>query len=101
MSDLKEQFEQELKKVEAKTILSPEYKKKKLLVYCIRTIIAVVIFYFLWDHEWIKWALWLYIPLNLFSLLSIFGWNYLLNKKLDKARAKISELDNLDLDEEE
>ena len=88
MDDLKE----EIKELSKDSILSKEYRNKKLITYLIRTIIFAVIIYFLWDYDWIKWVLYIYIPLNLISLLSIFGWNFLLNKRLAKTKQKLDML---------
>jgi putative flippase GtrA len=96
MEDLKE----ELEKLSQDPILSKEFRKKKLIIYLVRTLIAIVIIYFLWDYDWIKWVLYLYIPLNLISLVSIFGWNFLLNKKLKKSQEQLNEVMN-SFDEEE
>ena len=100
MSDLKKQFEEELKSIEKDTVLSPAYRRKKLIIYTIRTSIAIVLFYLLWKNEWAKWLLILYIPLNLISLISIFGWNYFLSKKIEKTKQSIEELDEYISEEE-
>lgn len=96
MEDLKE----ELEKLSQDPILSKEFRNKKFIIYLVRTLISVVIIYFLWDYEWIKWVLYLYIPLNLISLVSIFGWNFFLNKKLKKSQEQLNEVIN-SFDEEE
>jgi hypothetical protein len=96
MEDLKNEME-ELSK---NPILSKAYRNKKLLLYAIRTIIAIVIIYFLWDYSWVKWVLYIYIPLNLISLLSILGWNIFLNKRIKKSQQCIDDIIN-SIDEEE
>lgn len=101
MENFKQQFEDELKKAKENTVLSPEYKRKKLIIYLVRTAISFVLFYMFWEHNWVRWFLILYIPLNLFSLVSIFGWTYFLNKKINQTRKKIDELDEFKEDHEE
>lgn len=101
MEDFKQQFEEELNKAQENTVLSPKYKRKKLMIYVIRTTISIVLFYMFWEYNWVRWFLVLYIPLNLFSLVSIFGWTYFLNKKINQTREKIEELDELTEDFEE
>ena len=100
MSDFKERFEDEMLQAQQETFMSPEYRRKKLMMYLIRTLIAVAIFYFLWDQSWIKWALYVYIPLNLLSLLSILLWPYIIKRKMQRTRQRIEELEALS-DEEE
>nr|WP_321234708.1 hypothetical protein [uncultured Psychroserpens sp.] len=101
MEDFKQQFEDELKTARENTVLSPEYRRKKLIMYVIRTIIAIVLFYIFWEHQWVKWLLYVYIPLNLIFLVSIFGMPYFLNKKINKTKEQIDELDDLSEDWEE
>lgn len=101
MEDFKQQFEKELKEAQDSPVLSPEFRRKKLMMYLIRTVIAVVLFFVFWDYEWVKWFLYVYIPLNLISLFSIFVVPYFLNKKMSKTQEKIDELDGLVKDSEE
>jgi len=100
MEEFKQQFEDELKKAQENTVLSPEYRRKKLIMYAIRTLIAIILFYVFWEYKWVKWLLYIYVPLNLIFLFSIFGMPYFLNKKMEKTRKQIDELDEL-LDQSE
>lgn len=84
-------FEEELEKIKSNTVLSPEYKRKKLILWFIRTLIAVCLYFFSWKYTWVRWSLIVYIPLNLISLISIFGWNIFLNKKINTTRNVIIE----------
>ncbi len=96
-----EDLRKELQQLSKDPILSKKYRNKKLFSYLIRTLIAVVIIYFLWDYKWIKWVLYIYIPINLISLISIFGWNIFLNKRIEKSQLKIEEvLSTIDEEEE-
>lgn len=88
---LREEFEKEIEEIQQKEIFSPEYKKKKLIIWVVRTILTIVIYYFLWHYEWVRWTLILYIPLALLSLFSILGANYFMNKKIEKTRQKIED----------
>lgn len=88
---LREEFEKEIEEIQQKEIFSPEYRKKKLIIWTIRTIIAIVLYYFLWDYTWVRWSLIIYVPLAILSLFSILGANYLMNKKIEKTRQKIED----------
>ncbi|MGV6831936.1 MAG: hypothetical protein ACWA5P_10325 [bacterium] len=101
MQNSSDDFKKQLEEIQEKSVLSSKYRTKKLIIYLVRTLIAVLIFYFLWDKSWIKWALYIYIPLNLFSLVSIFGWTYFLKKQVNNTKEKLAELDELLLEEEE
>jgi hypothetical protein len=62
-------------------------------MWAIRTVIAVVIYYFLWDVKWVRWSLWLYVPLNLFLPISLLGGNYFLNKKIERVSKRVDEME--------
>ncbi|MFK7783346.1 hypothetical protein [Psychroserpens sp.] len=96
MEDLKEQFENEMEKVQQDNVLSPEYRRKKLIMYVIRTVIAIVLFYVFWEHQWAKWMLYVYIPLNLIFLVSIFVMPYFLKRKIKSTQQIIDELDQFE-----
>lgn len=99
--DLKEEFEDQAGEIMKDEIFSPELRKKLVRKWAVRTLIALVIYIAFWNVEWIRWTLWFYIPLNLFSLLGIFAWPYFLKRKMERTRRKIDELDNIyeDVDE--
>lgn len=97
---LKEAFENELENIKSETVLSPAYRRKKTIIWAIRTLIAIVLFVIFWKHTWVRWFLIAYIPLNLFSLFSIYGSKALMNKKIEKTRRKIEEAEQL-MDEQD
>lgn len=90
----------EIEELSNSPVLSKTYRNKKLLLYVIRTLIAVIAIYLLWDYSWVKWLLYIYIPLNLISLASILGWNIFLNKRIKKSQERIDDIIN-SIDEEE
>ncbi len=94
MSDkaLSEEFEKELSKLKNNEVFSIEHRKKKIITYAIRTVIAIILYIIFWKHQWIRWSLFLFLPLNLFFLLSIFGWSYFLNRKIESTKNKIKYL---------
>jgi len=84
------EIKKEIAKLEKKDLFSEKFKKKKLLTYTIRTSIAITLYIIFWSYQWIKWSLLIYIPLNLFSLFSIFGWKFLINRKIQRLKNKIN-----------
>jgi len=89
---MKKALQKELEEARGQDFMSPAYRKKKLAMWAIRTALAVVMYYFLWDVKWVRWSLWLYVPLNLFLPISLLGGNYFLNKKLEKVDRMVEEL---------
>ena len=96
--DFRQEFEREVEKAKQNSMLSPEYRRRKFVMYLIRTTIAGLLFYIFWEHKWVRWALIAYIPLNLMALFSIFGAPYFLNRKIEKTREYIDELEALEED---
>lgn len=92
---LSEHFEEELAEIEQSEIFDAAYRRKKLIIYGVRTFIAILLYGSFWEHEWVRWTLLFYIPLNLFGLLSIFIPNLFLRKKIERTRKKIQEAEDL------
>ncbi len=90
-SSLTENFKSELEKVTSNTILDPKFKKKKLLLWAIRTMITIILYVIFWKYDWIKWTLMFSIPLSLFSLFTIIALPYFLNRKINLTKKKIVE----------
>jgi len=91
----KEIFDKELEKLKPNTVLSPEYRRKKAILWAIRTTLAVGLIILLWEYKWVRWSLVFYVPLNLFSLVSIFGWNIFLKKKIERTNKTIEEAEKM------
>ena len=92
---LSENFKNELDTISNNTILDPSYRKKKLILWTIRTTITVMLYVIFWKHSWVKWTLLLTVPLNLFSLFTIVGSPYLLKRKIERTKEKVSEADKI------
>lgn len=80
------EFENSIKNV---GILNSEYRKKKLIFWTIRAILSVVLYILFWKYIWVRYTLFITVPLSLFSLYSITLMPYFLNKKIEKTRQKI------------
>lgn len=86
---MKEHFEKELDEAAQGALLSKAERRKKLIIYVIRTSIAAILYYLLWKHYWVRMSLWLYLPLNLLGLLTITLMPMILQKKMERTRALI------------
>jgi hypothetical protein len=84
--ELKQQFEEEMAKAASNPIFSPADQRKKFVIYMVRTAIAAGLIVYFWEYQWVRWALYIYIPLNLISLGSIFIWPYFLKKKIERTK---------------
>lgn len=98
---MRDHFEKELQEASNGAILSGSERKKKLIIYLIRTTLAVVLYFLLWKHYWVRMSLWLYIPLNLLGLLTITLMPMILQRKVDKTRALMDQFPGENSDEEE
>ena len=90
----REKFERELEKVRGETLFSRAYQRKKLIFWGIRTLLIVILYVVLWRYQWIRWSLIAYIPLNLYGLFSIYGWPFLISRKINKTQEKIEEVEH-------
>lgn len=90
-----ESFEKELEAISSNAILDPVYRKKKLILWSIRAVIAIILYIIFWKHNWIKWSLIVTVPISLFSLFTIIGSPYFLKKKIEKAKRKIEEVEKI------
>lgn len=88
MAELHQELEEQLKGNE---ILNPEYRRKKLRMYGIRTLLSAGLYWFFWEVSWVPFTLWFYVPLNLFGLGMIWLMPEILKRKIQKAHTKIDE----------
>ncbi|HOX83191.1 MAG TPA: hypothetical protein PLJ60_19735 [Chryseolinea sp.] len=92
---LNENFKNELETISKNTILDPGYRRKKLMLWFIRTSITVVLYLLFWKHSWVKWTLLLTIPLSIFSFFTIVGSPYLLKRKIEGTKQKLTAADKI------
>ncbi len=92
---LQESFETELADVSKHTVLSPHYRKKKLIFWALRTVILMLLYVIFWKHDWVRKSLYFTIPLTLLSLSTIIAMPYLIRKKIQKTERKVREADQL------
>ena len=92
---MSDSFKRELDAVAANTILDPAYRKKKLVLWSIRTSIMFVLYLIFWKYNWVKWSLAVTIPLSLFSLFAIVVFPYFLKRKIERTERKIAETEKL------
>ena len=91
MEEYKNRLRQEIEDLSQKERLSADYRKKKLIIWFVRTILSVILYILFWKYEWVRWTLVLYIPLSLFNLVMLLQYNKMLDKKLDKIRSQINQ----------
>jgi len=85
----KETYKEETTAYENQIILSAAFKRKKIIAWLIRTIIAAILFIIFWEYTWVRWVLVFYIPLNIFSLYAIYKFDNTVNTKMNEVMAKI------------
>lgn len=85
----KEEFKREIDDFYSDNQMPKQYRRKKLVIWFVRTTLTAIIYIIFWKYEWIRWTLLLYVPLSLFNLLTPLGWNFLLRKKTNALKRKI------------
>lgn len=91
--DLRKKFRQELEEVTAGSVLNPSVRKRKLILWFIRNIILAILYIVFWKYEWVRWSLWITVPLSFLSLVLIPAWNYLLRYRMNKVNRAIDEME--------
>jgi hypothetical protein len=89
---LKRKLESELAELRSFDVLDPFFRKKKILIWFIRTNIAFFIYMMLWDYYWIRWTLLVYVPMNLASIASLFLARYFLSRKISSLEIRLRRL---------
>lgn len=85
----KDELKKEADELYTMHALTKAYRKRKLIAWGLRTILTIVIYIICWEYEWIRWTLIAYIPLSLFNLLVLLGWNPLLKRKLRQIKERV------------
>lgn len=52
----------------------------------IRWGITLIVYIALWNNEWVRWSLWVTIPLIILNILSMVLLPYFIQRKLNKVR---------------
>jgi hypothetical protein len=92
---ISEGFKRELEQASTNTILDPEYKKKKLVLWAIRNAFSVVFYVVFWKYSsWLRVSLYLTLPLSLLSLFAILAMPYILKRKIARAKLRILETES-------
>ena len=89
MEDYKKDLREEIEEFSNHERLTSAYRKKKLIIWTVRTSLSVVLYFIFWKYEWVRRTLILYVPLSLFNLVMILGFNFILDKKVNKLKSRI------------
>ena len=73
-------------------ILSPAYLRKKLLLWFFRNMITALLCWYFWEKWWIKWVLWIGVPVAVINLLVILLGPLMLRRKLGNLRQQIERM---------
>ena len=87
--DYRESLIEETNALAGEAILTPAYQRKKLLLWFFRNAITALFVWYFWEKPWIKWVLWIGIPLALTNLVLVLLGPYLLRRKLTAVRRTI------------
>jgi hypothetical protein len=92
---ISDHFNRELEKIKQGNMFGRGYKKRKLILWIIRNAIGAVLYFIYWEHVWVQQSLYVTVPLSLFGLFSIYGWDYFLKRKIERTRKKIEETEKM------
>ena len=88
-ASLDDQLNEALEEHGANTLISPSFRRRKLINYGIRTALSAVLYLLFWKFLWVRWLLVVHLPLNLLSLALILAMPALLKRKIRRTRERI------------
>lgn len=91
MEEYKNNLNQEIDDFSKEYRMSSAYRKRKLIIWCVRTALSAILYIIFWKYEWVRWTLVLYIPLAIFNLVMILRFNQMLDKKVDILRSRVNQ----------
>ena len=91
--NIREEIREDLEELKALEIFDADYKRKKLITYAVRTLVAILLFGSFWNYDWVRWIGFAYIPVNLMGLGMILFPQIFMRKSLRKLSEKIEELE--------
>jgi len=87
---MNEELEDELTKFEQEHLVSEKEIRGKLIRWVVRNLITVLLYVYFWHIPWVKYTLFVTVPLAIIGLVMIFGYNRMIERRVEKTRAKIA-----------
>ncbi len=88
----REGLKEELDEVSEAQVLNKAYLRKKLIFWFIRAVLSVILYIIFWKYEWVRWSLFVTVPVSLASLLLIILGPFLLRRKIRNLEKRIDRL---------
>lgn len=94
MSDknLRAELQREIEKAEGEAIFFPEYRRRRLILWAIRTTILAILYIIFWRYEWVRWTLVVSVPLSILFLVSLLVGPRLLRRKIERVQEAIDRI---------
>ncbi|PPK85132.1 hypothetical protein CLV84_2023 [Neolewinella xylanilytica] len=71
------------------TMLCPAYRRKKYVLFLLRTFCLTALYVLLWDVYLIRFTLLLSVPFVTLYFFSLVGWRYFMERKIQRMREGI------------
>jgi hypothetical protein len=92
-SNINQDLQNELDAIRQTAFISPAERKKKLIMWGVRNLLSVGLIWYFWDVWWMKYALWIIVPLSLLSLGMILFYNKMVSSRLERAQGTVDDLE--------
>ncbi|MFT4761999.1 MAG: hypothetical protein ACI9XO_003316 [Paraglaciecola sp.] len=92
-SNVSQDLQNELDAIHQEAFMSEAQRKKKLMMWGIRNLLSAALIWYFWEATWMKYALWVIIPLSLLSLGMILFYNKIVSSRLERAQGKVDSLE--------
>lgn len=100
MPSLDDAFKAQMENSGASTMMSPAFRRRKMIMWTVRLIVACLLAYFFWEHKWVRVVFWIYVVLAAIGLFAIVAMPILLRRKMEQARAQMEHMASFSDDEE-
>lgn len=92
-SNVSQDLQNELDAIRQEAFMSDAQRKKKLMMWGVRNLLSVALIWYFWEVSWMKYALWIIIPLSLLSLGMILFYNKIVSNRLERAQGTVDNLE--------
>jgi len=92
-NNVTQDLQNELTEIRQEAMMSDAQRKKKLMMWGVRNLLSAGLVWYFWEATWMKYALWIIIPLSFLSLRIILLYIQLASRRLEKAQGKIDNIE--------
>ena len=90
--DYIKELEAEYDKLANHSRMTDQQIRSKFYRWLFRLVVSIILAVLFWEHRWVRILTIIWIPISIVTLLMIFGYNHLINRKLHKVEDALEKL---------